>query len=154
MVNVTAQRYNDASQVVSELDLGFSIPLPWLNRKKYSAGIEEASKSLENARHQYDAMRTEALGLVRDQLKKIQTAASQYELYRDKIIPLANNAVEASRAAYESATGGFLELITARRNLQDAESMGLDRLAEYEVAIAELDAITGNLKPNEKDGSK
>jgi outer membrane protein TolC len=154
MVNVTAQRYNDASQVVSEVDLGFSIPLPWLNRKKYTAGILEASKSLENAQREFDAMRTEALGLVRDQLKKIQTAASQYELYRDKIIPLANNAVEASRAAYESATGGFLELITARRNLQDAESMGLDRLAEYEVAIAELDAITGNLKPNEKNGSK
>jgi outer membrane protein TolC len=154
MVNVTAQRYNDASQVVSELDLGFSIPLPWFNRKKYSAGILEASKGLENAQREFDAMRTEALGLVRDQLKKIQTAASQYELYRDKIIPLANDAVEASRAAYESATGGFLELITARRNLEDAESMGLDRLAEYEVAMAELDAITGNLKPNEKDGTK
>jgi outer membrane protein TolC len=154
MVNITALRYNEASQAVSELDMGISIPLPWLNRKKYSAGIVEAGKSLENAQRGFDATRTEALGLVRDQLKKIQTAASQYELYRDKIIPLANDAVEASRAAYESATGGFLELITARRNLQDAESMGFDRLAEYEVAIAELDAITGNLRPNEKDGSK
>ena len=44
MLNFKAQRYNDASQVVSELDVGISIPLPWLNRKKYSAGIVEAQQ--------------------------------------------------------------------------------------------------------------
>jgi len=156
MVNVKAQRYNAASQAVSEVDVGFSLPLPFLNQKKYAAGILEAGKSLENARREFDATRTEALGLVRDQLKKIQTAASQYEIYQDQILPLARQTVEASRAAYEASTGGFLELITARRTLQDVESMALNRLAEYEVAIAELDAITGNLTPNqsEKDISK
>jgi len=148
MVNVKAQRYNGASQAVSELDLGFSVPLPFLNQKKYAAGVLEARKGLENAQREFDAMRTEALGLVRDQLKKIQTAASQYELYRDQIIPLANETVEASRAAYEAGTGGFLELITARRTLQDNESMALNRLTEHEVAIAELEAITGNPTPN------
>ena len=40
------------------------------------------------------------------------------------------------------STGGFLELITARRTLQEVESMALTRLAEYEAAIAELEAIT------------
>jgi outer membrane protein, heavy metal efflux system len=144
MVNVKAQRYNGAGQAVSELDVGFSLPLPLLNQKKYSSGVLEAQKGLENAQHEFDARQTEALGLVRDQLKKIQTAANQYELYRDKLVPLANETVEASRAAYEAATGGFLELITARRTLQDIESMALNRLAEYEVAIAELEAITGN----------
>jgi cobalt-zinc-cadmium efflux system outer membrane protein len=148
-LNVKAQRYNDASQVVSELDLGISIPLPWLNRQKYAAGILEAQKSLENAQREFDATRTEALGMVRDQLQKIQTAASQYELYRDQILPLARQTVEASRAAYEVSTGGFLDLITARRTLEDVESMTLNRLAEYEAAIAELEAITGNQTANQ-----
>jgi outer membrane protein, heavy metal efflux system len=156
MVNVKAQRYNEAGQAVSELDLGFSFPLPFLNQKKYAAGVLEARKSLENAQHEFAAMRTEALGLVRDQVRKIQTASSQYELYRDKILPLANETVEASRAAYEAATGGFLELITARRTLQEDESMALNRLTEHEVAIAELQAITGNPMPDQsgKDISK
>jgi cobalt-zinc-cadmium efflux system outer membrane protein len=148
-LNFKTQRYNDASQVVSELDVGISIPLPWLNRKKYAAGILESQKSLENAQREFDATRTEALGLVRDQLKRIQTAANQYELYRDQILPLARQTVDASRAAYEASTGGFLELITARRTLQDVESMALNRLAEYEVAIAELEAITGNPTPRQ-----
>jgi outer membrane protein TolC len=155
-VDVKAQRYNGAGQAVSEIDVGFSLPLPLLNQKKYSAGVLEAQKSLESAQREFDAAQTEALGLVRDQLKKIQTAASQYELYRDNILSLANYTVEASRAAYETGTGGFLELITARRTLQDVESMALNRLAEYEVAIAELEAITGNPIPDHsrKDVSK
>jgi len=142
-LNVKAQRYNDASQAISEVDVGISFPIPWLNGKKYSAGVLEARKSVENAQQEFDAARIEALGLVRDQLKKIQTSAGQYELYRDQILPVARQTVEASRAAYEASTGGFLELITTRRTLQDAESAALNHLADYEAALAELDAIIG-----------
>ena len=148
-INFKAQRYNDASQAVSEIDVGVSISFPWFNRKKYAAGIVESQKSLKSAQHQFDATKNEALGMVRDQLEKIQTAASQYGLYRDQILPLARQTVEASRAAYEAGTGGFLELVTARRTLEDAESTALNRLAEYEVAIAELEAITGDRAPNQ-----
>jgi outer membrane protein TolC len=142
-LNVKAQRYNDASQAISEVDVGISFPFPWLNGKKYSAGVLEARKSVENAQQEFDAARVEALGLVRDQLKKIQTSAGQYELYRDQILPVARQTVEASRAAYEASTGGFLELITTRRTLQDAESAALNHLADYQATIAELDAIIG-----------
>jgi outer membrane protein TolC len=87
-LNVKAQRYNDAAQAISEVDVGVSFPVPWLNSTKYNSGILEARKSLEGASHELDAARTETLGLVRDQLKKIQTAAKQYELYRDSILPM------------------------------------------------------------------
>jgi outer membrane protein, heavy metal efflux system len=142
-LNVKTQRYNDAAQGVSEVDVGVSFPLPFLNPKKYGAGILEARKSLETAQHEFDATRAETFGLVRDQLKKIQTSATQYELYSNNILPVARQTVEASRAAYESNTGGFLELITARRTLEDAESAALNHLADHEAAIAELDAIVG-----------
>jgi outer membrane protein, heavy metal efflux system len=146
-VNVKAQRYNSAAQAVSEVDVGISIPVPWLNGKKYSAGVLEARKSVEDAEREFGGARIETLGLVRDQLKKIQTSADQYKLYRDNILPLARQAVDATRAAYEASTGGFLDLITARRTLQDADSAALNRLAEYETQIAELDAIIGRPGP-------
>jgi outer membrane protein TolC len=153
-LNVKAQRYNSAAQAVSEVDVGVSIPVPWVNWKKYSAGIVEARKSVEEAERQFDATRVETLGLVRDQLKRIQTSAKQYELYRDDILPLARQTIDATRSAYESSTGGFLELITARRTLQDAESAALNRLAEYEAQIAELDAIIGRASPMIERGGK
>jgi outer membrane protein TolC len=153
-LNVKAQRYNSAAQAVSEVDVGVSIPVPWLNSKKYSAGVLEARKTVEEAERQFDATRVETLGLVRDQLKKIQTSANQYELYRDNILPLARQTVEASRAGYEASTGGFLEVITARRTLQDAESNALNHLANYIAAIAELDAIIGRARPLVEEGGK
>jgi outer membrane protein, heavy metal efflux system len=146
-LNLKAQRYNSAAQAVSEVDVGISIPIPWLNWKKYNAGALEARKSVEDAEREFGAARIETLGLVRDQLKKIQTSADQYKLYRDNILPLARQTVDATRAAYEASTGGFLELITARRTLQDADSAALNRLAEYETQIAELDAIIGRAGP-------
>ena len=143
-LNVKAQRYNESAQAVSEVDVGVSFPLPWFNAKKYSSGVLEARKGVENAQREFEAARVETLGLVRDQLRKIQTLATQYELYRDKLLPLARQTVEASRAAYEASTGGFLELITTRRTLQDAESTALNHLADYQAAVAELDAIVGH----------
>ena len=152
-LNVKSQRYNEASQAISEVDVGISFPIPWLNGKKYSAGTLEARKSVENAQQEFDAARLEALGLVRDQRKKIQTSAQQYELYRDKILPVARQTVEASRSAYEASTGGFLELITTRRTLQDVESAALNHLADHEAAIAELDAIIGGTGPDIQAGN-
>ena len=149
-LNVKAQRYNDAAEAVSEVDVGVSFPVPWLNWKKYNSGVLEARKSIENASHELNAARTETLGLVQDQLTKIQTAANQYELYRDSILPVAKQTVEASRAAYEANTGGFLQLITARRTLQDAESTALNHLANYQVALAELEAIVGGIPEDQK----
>ena len=142
-LNVQAQRYNDAGQTVSELDVGASIGLPFANPKKYSAVIAEARRNLESAQHELEATRSETLGLVRDQLKKIETAAHHYELYRDKILPLARQTVQSNRTAYETSSANFLALITAQRVLQDAESMSINHLADYQVALAELDAIIG-----------
>ena len=142
-LNVQAQRYNDAGQAVSELDVGVSIGLPFLNARKYSAQGLEARRNFESAQHELESTRTETLGLVRDQLKKIETAAHHYELYRDKILPLARQTVQSNRAAYETSSANFLALITAKRVLQDVESMSINHLADYQVALAELDAIIG-----------
>jgi len=142
-LDVQAQRYNEAGQAVSELDVGVSIGLPFLNPRKYSATVIEARRNFDSAQHELEATRAETLGLVRDQLKKIETAAHHYELYSDKILPLARQAVQSNRVAYETSSANFLELITAQRVLQDVESAHVNHLADYQVAVAELDAIVG-----------
>lgn len=148
-VNVKAQRYNEARQPVSEWDVGVSLPLPWLNHAKYAAGIVEAEKRLESAQREYEAARNEVFGLVRDQVKKIETIAENYRLYHNKIVPLANEAVQSTRISYEADKRSFLELITARRTQQDVDLSALNYLTNYQVALAELEAMVGagNLMP-------
>lgn len=142
-----AARQLDGRSGIQEYDTGVFFSVPWVNFRKYSAGVAEAQNSVQKAERELEATRIETLGLVRDQLKKIETAARNYELFSGKIVPLARQAIESTRAGYEADKTGFLELITARRNLQDVQSAALDQLATHEVAIAELEAIIGSDSP-------
>jgi outer membrane protein, heavy metal efflux system len=140
---IKAQRYNDAGQAVSEVDAGVSFPLPWLNSRKYSAGVREAGENLGAAEHGLDRTQKEALRLLRDQLQKIETFHHHVELFRDKLVPQAQQAFEANRLAYESGKASFLDWITAQRVLRDIEATARMHLTDYQVAFAELEAIIG-----------
>jgi outer membrane protein, heavy metal efflux system len=140
---VKAQRYNDAGQVVSEVDAGVSFPLPWVNFRKYGAGVREAAENLGAAEHGLDRSQKEALRLLRDQLQKIETFHHHVELFRDKLVPQAQQAFEANRLAYESGKASFLDWITAQRVLRDIEATARMHLTDYQVAVAELEAIIG-----------
>ena len=140
---VKGQRYNDASQAVSELDAGVSFTVPWVNPSKYSAGVREARENVGAAEQGLDREQKEALRLLRDQLEKIETAHHHVELFRDKLVPQARQAFEATRLSYESGKASFLDWISAQRNLRDIEATAREHLADYQIAVAELEAVTG-----------
>ena len=137
------QRYNDASQAVSELDAGVSFTVPWVNPSKYSAGVREARENVGAAEQGLDHEQKEALRLLRDQLEKIETAHHHVELFRDKLVPQARQAFEATRLSYESGKASFLDWISAQRNLRDIEATAREHLADYQIAVADLEAVTG-----------
>ena len=140
---VKGQRYNDAAQAVSELDAGVSFTVPWVNPGKYSAGVREARANVAAAEHGLEREQKEAVRLLRDQLEKINTAHHHVELFQDKLVPQAQQAFEASRLSYESGKATFLDWITAQRNLRDIEATAREHLSDYQVAVAELEAIIG-----------
>ena len=141
---VKGQRYNDAAEAVSELDAGVSFTIPWVNPSKYSAGVREARANLAAADQGLEREQKEALRLLRDQLAKIETFHHHVELFRDKLVPQAQQAFEATRLSYESGKATFLDWISAQRNLRDIEAMGREHLAHYQMAIAELEAVIGS----------
>jgi outer membrane protein TolC len=140
---VKGQRYNDAAEAVSELDAGVSFTIPWVNPGKYSAGVREARANLAAAEQGLDREQKEALRLLRDQLAKVETFHHHVELFRDKLVPQAQQAFEATRLSYESGKATFLDWISAQRNLRDIQAMGRDHLAHYQTAVAELEAVVG-----------
>jgi len=150
-LRVEARQFN-GSGGITEYDTGVFFSVPWPNYMKYSAGVAETERSLEKAQREYEAACAETLGLVRDQLKKIETAAQNYRLFTEKLVPLAQQAMQATRSSYESDKTTFLELVTTRRTSQDVESAALQHLIEHEVAVAELEAIIGRTAPADKSG--
>jgi outer membrane protein TolC len=142
-ISVKGQRYNDAAEAVSELDAGVSFTVPWVNPRKYSAGVREARANVAAAEQGLEREQKEALRLLRDQLAKIETFHHHVELFRDKLVPQAQQAFEATQLSYESGKTTFLDWISTQRNVRDIEAMARDHLAHYQMAVAELEAVIG-----------
>ncbi|PZR77335.1 MAG: hypothetical protein DLM52_04795 [Chthoniobacterales bacterium] len=142
-VTVQGQRYNSASQGVSEVDAGISFSVPWTNYRKYSAAVGEAKSNLAAAQQELERTQSESVGALREALQKAETAHHHVELFRDKLIPEARQAFEASQFAYEAGKSGFTEWIGAQRSLRDLEAMGREHLANYQSALAELESVVG-----------
>ena len=142
-LRVEARHFKSGSQAFREYDTGVFFSIPWGNARKYSAQEREARSGVAMATQELEMARTETLGLVRDAVKKVETFHHHVELFRDRLLPNAQLTVEATRAGYESDKTTFLELITAQRGLREIESTYHRHLADYHIALAELEAIVG-----------
>jgi outer membrane protein TolC len=142
-VRLAADRYNGASQAVDDVMAGVSFNLPWFQHEKYAAATRENRELLSGARYELDALRTETAQMVRAQLTKIQTFRHHYELFRDKVAPLARQSIEASRISYESGQAVLTQVLAAQKNAQASESMLLQHLTDYKIALADLTSLAG-----------
>ena len=154
-VSLEAERYNAASQFVSQVGGGVSINIPWLNGKKYRAEEREAQGELSAAESDFVSAQSESLGLLRNQLEKIETLHHHLELYGDNLLPTARQTVASYQADYETDKATLLVLLSSQRNLRDLETMYNQDLTDYRVALAELESlvgldvrISGSIKPN------
>jgi outer membrane protein, heavy metal efflux system len=142
-ISVQGQRYNDTQHIASEFNTGISFSIPWVNYGKYSAATKEAQSNLVAAQAELDRVQKESLGLLRDQLQKIEATHHHAELFQKEILSQAEKASAASRSAYESGTGDFSDWITSQRLLRDAQATALNHLTDHDIAIAELEGIVG-----------
>lgn len=142
-LRVEASRYNDSRPAASEVMAGVAINIPWLNRGKYRAAIEEARQMELSAEFDLESAEKETLGLVREACNKVETLHHHVELFRDRILVLARQNAFATRQAYETDRAPFLNLIDAQRTLQEVEGMYWNHLAEYLSALAELESVVG-----------
>ncbi len=142
-LRVAADRYNASSEAVDDVMAGVSFNLPWFERGKYAAGIRENRELVSRAQFDLATLQTQTAQMIRGQLTKIETFRHHYELFRDKVAPLARQSIEASRVSYESGQAALTQVLAAQQSAQDSESMLLQHLTDYEIALADLSAIAG-----------
>jgi outer membrane protein TolC len=142
-VSVQAQHYNAGRQAIGELNAGVSINVPWFNQQKYRSGEREAQSEVMAAQGDLERARTESLGLLRDQLQKIETMRHHVELYRDQLLPSARQTVSAYQSDYETNKATLIQILNAENSLRDLETMYYQDLTDYRIAIAELESLVG-----------
>lgn len=122
------------------LMLSVSVPL-WESKNR---GIRDgAASELEMARQDYES----ALRLARAQLNillsRARDAGRRAALFRDTLLPKAEQTHEAVEAAYRAGNASLPEVFDTRRRLLEIETGYWRALADWHMHQAELDALFG-----------
>lgn len=122
------------------ITFGFSLPI-WYDKIK--GGIEEASRRLAASRAQYRSAGNRVEFAIEDALERVESQQDLARLFRDTIIPQAEQTYRVSQASYTAGTSDFLYVIDNWRKwlvftIQYYRSMG-----ELERSVADLEQAIG-----------
>src|SRR5439155_25621332 len=76
-------------------------------------------------------------------LYALRNAETQVALFRDTVLPKAEQALASSRQAYSAGQVGFIELIDSQRTLLDVRLMIAQARIAREKQLAELESLAG-----------
>jgi cobalt-zinc-cadmium efflux system outer membrane protein len=116
--------------------LGLTLPVWNWNR----GGIAKAQAEAVAAGHRRELTRTELLATLHQAHAAARTGADLARRYRDHILPRARQAAQTVQALYQAGETDLLDLLEARRSLNETEN---ELLAAFEEGwLAWLDLIT------------
>ncbi|MFP5230832.1 MAG: TolC family protein [Acidobacteriota bacterium] len=120
-----------------------SMTLPWLDRRKHDAEIATATAAVTEQEAELAALRTEALGQVKEALAEAEAARKFAALYQDSLRPQAEATLHAAVIAYENNQTDFLNLLDSQMQVIDIDLAWLHALADYNTRMADLEMAVG-----------
>lgn len=122
--------------------LGLSVGVP-VQRAKYRAATQSARAAERASRADRENLALHLEADLHAALFRHSDANRRLELYRDSLVPKAEEALQASLTAYEADRSSMLELIDTQRNLLEF-GLAMERArAESAKGLADLRALTG-----------
>jgi cobalt-zinc-cadmium efflux system outer membrane protein len=122
------------------ITFGLNIPI-WVERIR--GGIEEARRRLLASEHQYASERNRIFFEIEDAFARVRAQRELAVLFRDTIIPQAQQAYEVSRASYTAGTTNFLFVIDNWQKWLTFTIQYHRALGELERSIADLEQAVG-----------
>jgi len=120
-----------------------SINIPIFQKRKHDAGVREANAKLKSSEKVYRNIENMTLFGVKDFHFKVQTAERLVKLYRDSIIPQAEQSLKAAEIGYQAGQVDFLNLIDSQRVLLDFNLAYYRSVADFGINISELERVVG-----------
>ncbi len=122
------------------INFGFTLPI-WYDKIK--AGIEEARRNLLASKLQYTSTRNQVYFRVQDALERVRAQRDLAALFRDTIIPQAQQTYQVSQASYMAGTDDFLYVIDNWRKWLVFTIQYYRSLGELERSVADLEQALG-----------
>ncbi len=126
------------------------VKIPIFFWRKQRLGVEEASARLKESRENYEAARQEVVFMVKDLYLTASSSERLLALYRSGVIPQSSLSLESAMAGYETGKVDFLTLLANFTGLLTYEMQYYQELARHEQAIAKLEGIVSQIKPEVK----
>jgi outer membrane protein TolC len=122
--------------------ISFSINVPF-DRNKRRAELDRAGADLRRAEYTLSERRAELLAALATARADVAEARRSVALYENRLVPLAEQYLQAAIADYQSGAGAFLNVITAeQRKLGTGLELARTR-ADYARRLAELELWAG-----------
>lgn len=141
-----AQRDLERRQIIDAL-LGPSLDITLPIFDQNQAQIAKAKYKVAEKRKAYEDLLDDVANQVRQAAAVARNAAEQVRNYADKILPQAQENVEAARRLYLAGEQSILVLIESQETLIKQRRLFQDVLRDYAVAIAELQSAVGGRLP-------
>jgi outer membrane protein TolC len=119
------------------------VPLPFLFKRRQNAQIAEAQANVRMLEREADQMRNSIVLDVEEAYTDAQKARNQILLYQQEILPQAQEVYDMFLFSYQEGEIGGIELIEARRTLNESRKSYADALFEYASALATLEKAVG-----------
>ena len=127
-----------------------NIPFWWEKRK---AAVREGHAKLASATKGAEALKRSLLSDMELALYKYRDAQRKIDLYRNALIPKAEEALGVTLEAFQAGTRSSLDLIDAEKTLLEFELSYLRALADQAQRVAELEWLLGKEIPCEIHGA-
>ena len=123
--------------------LTLTIPFsPW-TKGKHDYEIEEALAERQAAKANLAAMKNIAFLDVRETSARLNAAMKSVSIYRDGLLPQAEQLFQAAVAAYQTGGVNFMTLLDAQRTISDVRMGYYKALVDYEQSRADLERAVG-----------
>jgi len=121
--------------------LGINIPLAFSRR---NARVSEKRAYKQQIKWQLLEKQAEITGAVQRAYNGAQESRHVLQLYRKKLLPLAEENLQAAKSDYQSGKGSFLDLVSVEKNLIQTQLNQAQALADYQSRLAILARHVGD----------
>ncbi|MSR82267.1 MAG: TolC family protein [Candidatus Latescibacteria bacterium] len=134
---------------------GLSLRVPLWAWGKQRGEIASARAGVARAQAEELAARNQVLLEVLGAFLKVEITQHQLQLYRDRVLPSAEEAYRYVRRRYDEGGASYLEVIDAGRTLAEVRTAWVEIQLDYHIGITDLTkAIGGNQRDKKKEETR
>jgi outer membrane protein TolC len=120
-----------------------NLSLPWVNGAGYDSDLRRDKALVRAAERDADAYANQVREDVHHFCADLDTARRRARLYRDELIPLAEQALASAQAAWESSQGRLQDILDTHRALVADRLALAQAIADQRREMAALTLLTG-----------